>query len=472
MKGSLLTKYKNQKKINELKELLPEVFVGDKLDLAKLKASLGEDLLLDEKNYGLDWFGKNKSKELSASPINKKLKLNHAKSYKPLKTQNLFIEGDNLDALKLLRSEYSAKIKLIYIDPPYNKGKQFAYTDRFKQSSKDYLSYLNDNYPGRVDDSLKNRIESGEIHTAWLNMIYPRLILSKELLKEDGVIAISIDETEKSNTQILCNEIFGEENFVACLIWENRSISNDNELQYASTHEYILIYSKDRSRFKFKGTEKDFSGYQNPDEDPKGDWMRDNPTASSGNQNFLFPIVNPITGEEYLPPNGRYWAFSQSRVKEWTQSGKMVFPNETGKRFLLKKYKSELKNENKPIASIIQGITTARGTKELKELFPEGVPFQYPKPTELMMFLIDQCADQESVVLDLFAGSASMAHAIFKINQKESSSRKFICIQWKEELKNTQTVFKNMSEVTRERIIRASHHFSNVDNGFRFLEIE
>ena len=474
-KSSLLSSYKKLKQLRELKESFPEAFHGDLLDIQKLKKTLGEDQFIDETNYELLWYDKRLAIKEAKSKCFGQLKPIKEKSIFPNHSENLFIEGDNLDAIKLLKKDYQERIKLIYIDPPYNTGKNFAYSDNYHLATDDYLGYLNQHNPGRIDELQQHRIESGETHTQWLNLLLPRLILCKDLLTEDGVVLLSIDESEKANLQLMCNEVFGEENFIGSLIWENRSIANDSSNLFSTIHEYILVYAKDKSLIKFKGEDKDFSNYSNPDNDVNGDWIPDNPTAASGNENSRFPIINPITKEEYLPPNGRYWAFSENRVEEWTESGKLVFPNETGKRFLLKKYRSELKSERKAFSSIISDISGMKGTKELKELYPEGIPFKHPKPTELLISLFDQLTGNDDIILDIFAGSASTAHAIYKMNHSADSNRKFICVQKKEKLTANSPAYKlgftTINEIAIDRIRRAGKLQSVNNSGVNYFEI-
>ncbi|MDQ1769202.1 site-specific DNA-methyltransferase [Labilibaculum sp. A4] len=473
---NLLSFYQKQKKIKELKSLLPEVFAGDQLDIQKLKIYLETNQFVDESNYGLTWFGKENAAMQAREESTDKLVFDKAKSVQPKTTQNLFVEGDNLDALRLLQKDYSGKIKLIYIDPPYNTGNDFGYNDRFKIRSNQYLEFLDGTGIERVDFGLKNQIESGEVHTNWLNMIYPRLILSRQLLTNDGAIAVSIDESEKANVQLICNEVFGEDNFIGCFIWINRTNSNVSGNLFAANHEYILLYAKNTKEVKLKGELKDLSNYSNPDNDPNGDWIPDNPSAASGNSNSRFVIANPFTKEEYLPPSGRYWAFSKLRVAEWFDSGKLIFPKEEGKRFLLKKYKSELKSIFNPISSVITDIPTSKGTRELKELYPEGLPFKYPKPTDLLLVILEQLSDDGDLILDLFAGSASMPHAVFKLNEKQASKRRFICVQNTELVKEDSDAgrmgFSTISDLARDRIVRAGKLYPKLDTGFRFYRIE
>lgn len=474
--NKLLNFYQKQKSIKELKQLLPEIFTQEKLDVQKLKRYLGSEAIIDEGNYALSWFGKEESIARNARSQSGELVLDRDKSIRLNKTQNKFIEGDNLDALHLLQDEYSEKIRFIYIDPPYNTGKSFSYKDRYKISSNTYNDYLENSNIGRVSTALKNQIESGEIHTNWLNMIYPRLVLSRNLLEESGTIAISIDEIEKANLQLICNEVFGEENFLGCFIWVNRTSSNDTSNLFANNHEYILIYAKNRKTIKLLGEPKDLSNYTNPDNDINGAWIADNPTAASGNENSRFSIINPYTSEEYLPPPGRYWAFAESRVREWTNSGKMVFPKQKGNRFLLKKYRDELKSEYKPVSSIITNIPTSKGTKELKDLYPNGSPFKYPKPTDLLCKLLVQFTKPEDTILDLFSGSASLAHAVMKVDDKEMSKRNFICLQNDEPITKESDAysmgFERMCDLSYDRIVKAGKLYSAENIGLNYYKIE
>jgi adenine-specific DNA-methyltransferase len=381
--------------------------------------------------YELHWIGKQNAIEaakLLTSPYN--LVFNPENSIEPDENNHIFIEGDNIEALRTLQTTHTNTIKMIYIDPPYNGGDDsIAYNDRFKTTDQ---------------------------HSAWLNMMYPRLALAKNLLKEDGAMFISIDGNEVFNLKLICDEIFGATNYAGEFIWINRTTPNDARINFATNHEFILIYTKNIEKCRFKGDLKDFSKYKNPDNDPQGDWIADNPSAASGNEAYRFPIINPHTGDTYLPPKGRFWAFAPARVAQWSESGKLVFPKEKGKNFLLKKYRAELKSELKPISSIIEGILTAKGTKEVKALFAEGSPFKYPKPTELLTFLIEQFTENDDIIMDFFAGSGTTAHAVLAINAAHSSQRQFICVQLDEACQKNSHAFAlgyaKISDITVKRI--------------------
>ena len=313
------------------------------------------------------------------------------------------IEGDNYHALATLTMTHPARIDAIYIDPPYNTGQSGL----------------------RYTDHTKGKTPAGK-HGRWLSFMYHRLQLAKELLTNDGVLFISIDDREMAHLKLLCDGIFSAKNFIGNFTWVNRTTPNDAANKFATDHEYILVYARQREHFRLKGVPKDFTKYINRDNDPRGPWMPDNPSAASGTEKDRFPIKNPHTGEVYYPPPGRYWAFAKRRVKEWATSGKLVFPQEEGKKFLLKKYRSELKSDTKPASSLIQGILTSQGTKELKQLFNAASPIKYPKPTALVKYLLGLLDKKEGVFLDFFAGSGTMGQAVLELNQEDGGQRRFI----------------------------------------------
>ncbi|MCL2630944.1 MAG: site-specific DNA-methyltransferase [Firmicutes bacterium] len=437
-----------------------------------------------EERYSIDWAGKRQAILTANSPIAKTLRPARAESVNFGTTENLYIEGDNLDVLKLIRHTYLGKVKTIYIDPPYNTGNDFIYNDDFSVSTDEHLRESN-----KVDDQglrlVANKDTSGRFHTGWLNMMYPRLKLAKDLLQDDGLIFMSMDESEIDNLLKISNEIFGRENFVGQFIWKNRTTPNDSKIFFAPVHEFIVIYAKDMQQAMFRGTGKDLSGYTNPDNDPNGAWAKDNPSAASGTEkDGRFPIVNPYTGEEYFPPKGRFWAFSQRRVAEWTASGKLVFPKEKGKNFIIKKYVSELKSNRKPIPSVIEEILTMHGTKEMAGLFPnDDRVFKYPKPTKLIKIILEQVTQGNDIIMDFFSGSAPTAQAVMQLNAEDGGSRRFIMVQLPEIAGEDSEAFKagykNICEIGKERIRRAGKKIAeetritapNLDTGFRVLKL-
>lgn len=463
--------------ITQLKEIFPEVFAEGKIDFDKLQALLGNYVNTDEDHYNFTWHGKRRAARLAQTPSTGTLRPCKAESVDWDTTQNLFIEGDNLEVLKLLQKSYHRQVKMIYIDPPYNTGNDFVYEDDFKDGVKHYLEMT-----GQLDSDGKklstNSSSAGRYHTNWLNMMYPRLKLARNLLRDDGVIFISIDDNEQDNLKKLCNEVFGEENFVGNFIWKNRTTPNDAKSNFASDHEYIYIYAKNYQNLFFKGLAKDLSNYKNPDNDPNGEWIPDNPSAASGN--YKFEIINPYTGEIYKPPTGRYWAFSEKRVDEWQASGKLVFPTTPNKNFLLKKYLKELKSENKPIGSVIEGILTSHGTKEINKLYPEGSPFKYPKPPELIKLFIEQTCNNGDLILDFFAGSATTAHSLI-LGASELKLR-FILVQLPEPISKDEVAYslgyRKISAISIDRILRVSKKIKEEnplfagDLGFKVFKLD
>lgn len=423
---------------NQLQNHFPHLMQDGEFDFSTFAELLP---VLSSQTYGLQWKNKQQMLFELQKPLNAEFILKKEESCFSSKTENLFIESDNLPALKWLQTSYEGKIQMIYIDPPYNTGESstFGYSDNFK---------------GKQQKACQ--------HSDWLNMMYPRLFWARKLLKPEGVIFISIDDNEVFPLKLMLDEIFGEDNFIGEFIWHNRTTPNDAVKKFATDHEFILIYAKCAEKCTFKGVEKNFSSYKNPDNDPNGPWIADNPSAASGNDKYRFPIENPYTGEVYFPPQGRYWAFSQKRVQEWMQSGKLLFPKENNKRFILKKYRAELKSTFKPISSVIQGILTSKGTRDMKKLFPEGSPFKYPKPVELIQLLIHQATQENDIILDFFAGSGTTAHAVMATNFEQKSKRKFICIQQAEKFTRTDDAYKAytyVSDITKARICKVSEQF-------------
>jgi len=318
---------------------------------------------------------------------------------------------------------------MIYIDPPYNTGKDFIYRDNYQDNLKNYLSMTK-----QIDKDgnplTTNSEKSGRKHSNWLNMIYPRLKLARNLLKDDGVIFISIDDNEVHNLRKICDEIFGEENFVAQFIWKRRSGANDAKNFVSIDHEYVLCFSN-KNDFSFKGIEKDFSNYKNPDNDPRGDWTIDNLTCNktaSERPNLFYNIINPETNIVYKCNPNRVWVYEKSKMEQLIKEKKIIFPKISNGTPMYKRHKSELKSSFKPISSLLGNFLNANSTKQLRNIIG-GQYFDYPKSSNLIKILLDQSTLNNDIILDFFSGSATTAHAVMELNAEDGGNRQFIMVQ-------------------------------------------
>ncbi|NMT62786.1 site-specific DNA-methyltransferase [Marinobacter orientalis] len=461
----------------------------------QLKQELSDLLIEDggQERYLLNWPGKREALIVSNAPIGKTLRPAEEESINFEATQNLFIESDNLDALKLLLEPYLGRVKLIYIDPPYNTGNDFVYDDRFVQGSHQYLeeSLQRDSIGNRL---LANTLANGRFHSDWLSMIYPRLRVAKNLLSEDGVIAISIDDEEVNNLRHLCDEVFGRENFVAQFVWKSR-ISEDTRAitGVSSDHEYIVCYARSDSA-RFRGSEKDFDKFSNADNDPRGPWRSADLTGlatKDARPNLHYDLIDPNSGINYgCPPKG--WRYEPATMAKKIEEGRILFPSSIGGRPRHKLFLNEMKSLFKNISSVLGGFSTADGTRELNALMG-GVAFTFPKPSALIQLFIEQLTEKDDIILDFFAGSGTTAQSVFKQCAADGMSRKFILAQVPEELDRPNSVqgaaaelcdklgvARNIAELSKERIRRAGqkilegdcHHDWNRDVGFRVLKVD
>jgi len=468
-------------KVEELKNIFPEIFEDGKLNIEKFKNILFD--IKDEKteHYNFNWNGKQDCYKIIKQKSNLTLKVDNDKTIPD--GNNVFIEGDNLEVLKLLQTSYHKKIKMIYIDPPYNKDKDFVYSDTWGDTITNYLIQT-DQLRDEGYTSTKTS-SSGRRHTNWLNMIYPRLWLSRNLLKDDGVIFVSIDDDEVHNLRKVMDEIYGEENFVGDIIRKTKSMTADKNTGFNFQHEYLLIYAKRIENIKLVGKEKDFSTYSNPDNDQNGDWTSGDPSAKSGGSSTSFGIENPYTKKIDFPPNGRYWAFSKESLEKYIKNGKIKFKekysdNERG--FIFKRYKNELDTIYNPVNSLfsIENIFMNQvGTKELKDLLDKEV-FDNPKPVEYIKSLIKYSTNENDIILDFFAGSGTTAHAVMELNQDDEKdgkvgNRKYILVQLPEATEKNSEAFKNnykkISEITKARIKKVIKNLDYKD-GFKSYKLD
>lgn len=489
---------------NEFYELLkskfPQTINSDgAVNFDAIKMLLDIKVKENIKGYELNWTGKGLANALYTTPCDKELKFNEAKSKNTNSTQNLIIKGDNLDALKLLKSAYYEKIKMIYIDPPYNtKNDDFIYPDDFRKDYKQIcietgLIKIEIDEFGNETEVLSeamnffNSITSTKSHSGWLSFMLPRLKLARDLLRDDGVIFISIDDNEQANLKLLCDEIFGEENFVADFIRKTKSTTNDAKTGINYQHEFLYCYAKNKENVNLLGGQKDLSKYKNPDNDPNGAWVSGDPSKAGYAEIQYYPITNPYTGKVDYPPEGRSWIPTQNTLQKHIDEGRICFKKEhkdDERGFIYKRYLKDLKTDLTTFDSlkfVDNKFMNQSATKGLKELNMVEA-FSYPKSVEFIQEIINHATnDNHDIILDFFAGSGTTAHAVMAQNAQDNGNRKFILVQLDEKIdeKKSKTAFdfcKNelgskepvISDITIERVKRAGNKLEkpNLDTGF------
>jgi adenine-specific DNA-methyltransferase len=438
----------------ELLRIMPEIRSdGDRIDFDRLRLALGESIEVGRERYGMNWPGKADCFKTIQAPSIGTLRPVPSESIDFDATENLVIEGDNLEVLKLLQKSYLGKIKVIYIDPPYNTGNDFIYPDTFSESLQTYLEYTH-----QADSEGKkfgtNTEASGRFHSKWMNMMYPRLYLARNLLREDGLIFISISDHEVTALRMLMNEIFGEENFSAQLVWKSRKYPDSRAKTGVSTdHEYIVLYTRSEQGV-LRGIERDESKFANPDNDARGPWMSRSLLGLANKAqrpNLHYTISEPGTGRTFDAPEDTGWRYSEERMKKLIAEGCILFPSKQDGRPREKKFRSALQNEFVAFPSIIDDVFTSDGTEEIRALFGEDV-FDFSKPSSLVERLIKQGGEDECIVLDFFAGSGSTAQAVLQMNQTDGGNRKFILVQLPEPTERTD--YPTIGEITKERVRR------------------
>lgn len=452
------TETNENKLLSFLKENYPNVIRDTEINLEELKAVLG--LPIDEKvnGYGLNFVGRNFARAKYAQKTEKELRLNSTLSKNIDTTENLVLKGDNLDSLKILKNHYSGQIKCIYIDPPYNTaGDEFVYPDKFDKEEAEVLGLANlsESDFARMDFSFKTK----KSHNGWLAFMYPRLLLARDLLSKDGAIFISIDENEQANLKLLCDDVFGEDNFVECITWEKKSSAKGvpPKTMMVNVHEYILVYRK-TELFKFIGEKRDEEkdGFKNPDNDPRGPWRESNIKSTTKPIEDAFTITDPNTGREYT----NTWAFSEASLMKMIEEGRILWKDTLPKQ---KEFMNEMTNENKAIKSSWGVFDPQSTTVFLKNLIPE-MQFDNPKPINLMTYLLNVAMDRNDCVLDFFAGSGTTGQAVMQLNTDDGGSRKFILCQIDEPIKENKPAYKFciennlppvISSITLERLKRA-----------------
>ncbi|MDV1318765.1 site-specific DNA-methyltransferase [Citrobacter freundii] len=479
--------------ITKLKSLFPEAFNEDSVDFEVLKQLLGENVDDKEERYGLNWHGKRQARQLALTPSRGTLRPCKDESVDWDNTKNLMIEGDNLEVLKLLQKSYAGKVKLIYIDPPYNTGKDFVYPDNFQDNMKNYLEIT-----GQTEDGVRvssNSETSGRYHTDWLNMMYPRIKLARNLLKEDGFIFLSIDDNEVNNLKLMCDDIFGQENFVANVIWQKKYSTKADSKNFSESHDYILCYKKsDQSKILgLPRSKQQESTYKNLDNDPRGVWASDNLLRTEVRDYAVFGITSP-SGMEHYPPAGSSWRFNKDKIEELISDNRIWFGEDGNNKPRLKRFRSEVRDTIPP--QTLWGFEhvghTDEGTKQLAELFDSTrSPFPNPKPVRLLQRIIQIATKENDIIMDFFAGSGTTGQAVYELNETDKQDRKFILVQLPETLSKSNKEDLSaiyfceeldkplyLSELTKERLRRAGNKVKainpdwNGDTGFRVFKLD
>lgn len=434
------------------------------IDFDQLRQELSKEIVEGpQERYQFTWPDKKKAIRLANTPSNMTLRPCREESVDFDNTENLYIEGDNLEILKLLREDYLGKIKLIYIDPPYNTGNDFVYQDDFSQSVSEYFGNS-----GQVDDVgnrlVTNSEGNGRFHTDWLNLIYPRLRVAKDLLSHDGVIVLSIDDGEAQNLRKICDEVFGAQNFITSVVWQKiHSIKNDAKY-FSENHEYAHVYAKNINDIHVKllpRTEEMNARYVNPDNDPRGPWQSGDLVASGERTNGHYIVTSPKTGKTFDVPQGKHWVYAQDNLEELIATNQVWFGSDGNAFPRKKRFLSDVQSGRTPstlwLSEEVGHNQTA--TRELKALFDGLKLFDFPKPVDYLTQFVRLFTDESSYVLDFFSGSATTAHAVLKLNAEDGGDRKFIMVQLPEPTEPDSEAYKagytNLCEIGEERIRRA-----------------
>ncbi len=448
----------NVERLEQLKQLMPDLFTNDgKLNINELKKVIDPKSVNETERYEFRWFGKSNAKREAFTPTDATLVYDEARSVNPVKSENIIIEGENLAVLKLLSNSYREQVKCIYIDPPYNTGKDFVYSDSWKQDKAEYWEDAEITENGFKIDS--NAETDGRFHSNWLNMMYSRLLIARQLLKEDGVIFISIDDNEVHHLRKLCDEVFGEENFEAQIVWQKKYGPANDAQGFSCTHENIICYSKNNEFWTaqlFPRNEKQLKAFKNLDNDPRGRWRASDLSARTYSEKCDYPITIP-SGDIVIPPPSRSWIFSEKKYKELVDDNRIWFGVKGNARPMQKKFLSDVKEGITPQTwwdrEFAGDNKTAR--YEIKNIFPENI-FDTPKPSTLIKrFLQISNSKDDAVILDFFAGSGTTGQAITELNQEDGGNRKYILVQLPEQTDQKSEAYKagykKISDITIER---------------------
>ena len=489
-----------QENIKKIEALFPNCITEAKDENGKLKKVvnfemlkqvLSDEALEGDESYEFTWVGKKAAIVEANRPIRKTLRPCKEESVNWDSTENLYIEGDNLEVLKLLQESYLGKVKMIYIDPPYNTGHDFVYPDSFIMDNEDYdarTGYFDDD--GNVNFSRENSISAGKYHSDWCSMMYSRLSVSRNLLSPDGVIFISIDENEVQNMRKICDEIFGEQNFVSQCGWQKVYSPKNQAHFFSNDYEFVLCYANNGSSFKLNPlprTAEMNSRYKNPDNDPRGDWKPGDCVGSGERKNGYYDVISPTTGKVFNVPKGKHWVYAPETMKHLLETNQIYFGKDGNAFPAVKQYLSEVSGRKASSLFLYEDYGhTDMAKKEVISLFSEfeQVPFDTPKPTKMMKMLSILGSNKDSIILDFFSGSASLADGIMQLNAEDNGNRKFIMVQLPEPADSDADYYKagltNLCEIGKERIRRAGKKIKeenplttqDLDIGFRVLKVD
>ena len=458
-----------QKEMEVLRKHFPQCFNAEgEFDMEAFKASLPGGITLTDETSGFNWLGKNYARMLCNMDTTTLIRPDKEHNAKPenQNSQNIYISGDNLDALQHLVKSYSGKVKVIYIDPPYNTGSDgFVYNDKFNFTAAELAKRLDVN-PERAERILSMTRRGSASHAAWLTFMLPRLSFARDLLTDDGVIFISIDDNEQANLKKLCDEVFGEENFVADIVWQKRT-SPDARLNLGPAHDYIVVYAKDlelgkKSLNKIELSDDRKSEYSNPDNDPRGKWASVDITGQSGHatSSQFYEITSP-SGESFFPPTGRCWAIAENTFLDLVKDNRIWFGTKRNSRPRRKLFLSEIEGANTwTWWTNVEVGHNQEAAKEVKQLLGGTDIFTSPKPTRLIKRILDLSTSKDSVILDFFGGSSTTAHAVMQKNAEDGGNRRYILVQIQEKCKPDSEAakagYKTIDQVGMERIKRAA----------------
>jgi adenine-specific DNA-methyltransferase len=480
-----------------LRTLFPELITegpeGVAVNVDVLKALVGDKTVTDaEEKYGLNWHGKRRARQLALTPSTGTLRPCPDESVDWDTTRNLVIEGDNLEVLKLLQKSYAGKVKLIYIDPPYNTGRDFVYPDNFHDSIKNYLELTGQTGEGGKELS-SNTESSGRFHTDWLNMMYPRLKLARNLLREDGAMFVTIGDQEVSRLRSLLDEVFGEENFIANIVWQKKQSPQNDAINISDMHDHIVVYARHarqskgeslgwrRNKVERESTQE--ARYVNIDNDPRGDWTSADLTCNKTSEerpNLFYPIINPVSKQEVWPSKTRVWAYESQAMKLLIAEEKLWWGINGSNKPRLKVFRTDVDDGVVPSTWWPRDFAgdNQDARRELRSLFPEADVFDTPKPIQLIQRMLEIGTDAmfADIVLDFFAGSGTTAHAVGRLNASDKGNRRYIVCQLPEELASSP--FADLAQVTKERLRRAASKIREEnplfagDLGFRVLRLD